>query len=183
MTKKWKVVLLVFFSLVLVLITVGALLKMKNRKQSPQDTITFNKNGLTLKTVYCRPYKKGRVIFGKKEDGAIQPYGEYWRMGANEATTFKVNKDILFAGESLAAGEYSIYAIPGEKTWQIRLNSVNDRWGVSPPDKVNDVLVVNLPVTYTDTIEEQFTMAYVAIDGGVELIIRWENSIVRIPIE
>ena len=121
MTKKWKIVLLVFFSLVIILITAGALLKRNTKKHSPVDIINFNEGGLTLESVYCRPYRKNRTIFGSVEEGALQPYGEFWRMGANEATTLEANRDITFGGKALKAGKYSIYAVPGEEMWRIVL--------------------------------------------------------------
>jgi Protein of unknown function (DUF2911) len=110
MTKKWKVVLLLFFSVILILVAASAFLKMQTKKHSPVDTATFNKGGLNINMVYYRPFKKGRIIFGLADDGALQPYGTYWRLGANDATTIEVNKDVDFAGKVLKAGKYSIYA-------------------------------------------------------------------------
>ncbi|MEJ0056894.1 MAG: DUF2911 domain-containing protein [Bacteroidota bacterium] len=55
-------------------------------KKSPIKTETYSDQGLDIKVVYCQPYKKGRVIFGEERDGALQPYGKYWRLGANAAT-------------------------------------------------------------------------------------------------
>ena len=146
------------------------------------DTITFNRNGLTIKTVYYRPYKKGRVIFGKVEDGALQPFGVYWRLGANDATTIEVNKDVRFAGEPLKAGKYSVYAIPGENNWQIGVNSKANRWGVAEPDHENDVLMVVVPVTYSDEVVEQFKINFVATEKGADMVLKWDTSVVRIPI-
>ena len=71
---------------------------------------------------YSSPYKKGRVIFGESSAGALVPYGAYWRLGANAATEISLNKDVMFAGTPLKAGKYRMYAVPGEKTWQVILN-------------------------------------------------------------
>ena len=183
MPKKWKIILLVFFSAVVIMVALSAFFKMKTKKHSPADTITLNTNGLVLKTVYSRPYKKGRLVFGSKEDGALQPYGVYWRMGANEATTIEVNKDIIFAGKPLKAGKYSIYAVPGETNWKIGVNSTNNRWGYAEPDYSDDVLNASLPVAYDDNIVEQFTIEFEAVEGGANMVLRWDTSIVRIPID
>lgn len=156
---------------------------MNTKKHSPVDTITFNESGLTLKTVYCQPYKKGRKIFGSTEAGALQPYGEYWRMGANEATTLEANRDITFAGKALKAGKYSIYAVTGEKMWRIGVNPDANRWGVPAPNFDDDVISVEVPVSYNDDIVEQLTMEFVAGDSGAVMEIRWENSVVKIPIK
>ena len=77
-----------------------------------------------VRVVYSRPYKRGRNnIFGTKESGAIVPYGERWRTGANEATEITVTKDVLVAGQKLAAGTYSLSTTPGAASWKVHFNS------------------------------------------------------------
>ncbi|MEN8251614.1 MAG: DUF2911 domain-containing protein, partial [Bacteroidota bacterium] len=88
---KWKTILLIFFSLIVILIAFVAYMRMGNKPLSPMDKVGYEKEGLNIEIVYSRPYKKGRIIFGTEEDGALQPYGTYWRLGANEATTFEIN--------------------------------------------------------------------------------------------
>lgn len=182
MTKKWKIVLLVFFSLVIILITAGALLKRNTKKHSPVDIINFNEGGLTLESVYCRPYRKNRTIFGSVEEGALQPYGEFWRMGANEATTLEANRDITFGGKALKAGKYSIYAVPGEEMWRIGVNPDANRWGVPAPSYDKDIISVDVPVTYGDDIVEQLKIDFEDGNPGAVMVIKWEKSIVKIPI-
>jgi len=183
MSKKWKVILLLFFSIIVILLSITAVLKMNTKKHSPIDTISFNEHGLNIKMVYCRPYKNGRLIFGKAEDAALQPFGQYWRMGANDATTFEVNKDVTFAGKPLKAGKYSIYAIPGEKAWEIAINKNANHWGKNEPNHDNDVLVSTVPVTYSDQIIEQFIIEFSPIEGGAEVVLKWDTSVVRIAIK
>jgi hypothetical protein len=183
MTKKWKIVLLVFFSLVVILITAGALLRRNTKKHSPVDKISFNEGGLTLESVYCQPYKKGRKIFGTEDEGALQPFGEYWRMGANEATTLEANRDITFGGKQLKSGKYSIYAVPGEEIWRIGVNPDANRWGVPAPSYDKDVISIDVPVTYGDDIVEQLKIDFVAGNPGAIMVIKWEKSIIKIPIK
>lgn len=183
MTRKWKIVLLLFFSVIVILVTASAFFRMQTKKHSPMDTVTFNKGGLDIKTVYYRPYKKDRVIFGAAEDGALQPFGVYWRLGANDATTIELNKDIIFGGEPLKAGKYAIYAVPGETNWQIGINSKANRWGAAEPDHDNDVLMITVPVTYSDEVIEQLEIAYKATEQGAEMVLKWDTSVVRIPIK
>ena len=183
MTKKWKVVLVLFFSLLVILISAAAFFRLQTKGHSPMDTVTFSQNGLDVEVVYYRPYKKGRLIFGLEEDGALQPFGVYWRLGANDATTIELKTDVSFAGQPLKAGKYSLYAFPGKNSWQIGVNSKSNRWGVSEPDHDDDVLMVEVPVFYSDEIIEQFKISFEASERGAEMVLKWENSIVRIPIE
>jgi hypothetical protein len=183
MTKKWKVVLLLFFSVLVILVTTVAFLKLQTKRHSPIDTITFDEGGLNLKTVYYRPYKKGRLIFGEEADGALQPFGVYWRLGANDATTIEINKDVSFAGQPLKAGKYAVYAYPGKNNWQINVNSKSNLWGAAEPDHDTDVLTVTVPVSYSDEVVEQFKISFEATTEGAEMVLRWDTSVVKIPIK
>ncbi len=182
MAKKWKVVFLVFFSIVVILVCIVAIMRMGTQGASPQETVSYDKDGLKLEVVYCRPYKKGRLIFGTKEAGALQPFGRYWRLGANDATSLELNRDVMFAGKPLKAGRYAVYAVPGEKTWKIGINSEANRWGKAEPDYSKDVLTVDVPVIYTDEVTEQLKIDLEPTETGANMVIRWEKAMVVIPI-
>ena len=49
---------------------------------SPPDTAEYSNRDWKLAFDYSRPYKKGRLIFGAEADDALQPFGQYWRLGA-----------------------------------------------------------------------------------------------------
>ena len=153
-------------------------------KRSPSKTTTFNDRGLDIKVVYCQPSKKGRLIFGEEKDGALQPYGKYWRLGANAATEITFSKNISFAGEPLIAGTYRMYAVPGANAFQIFLNS---ELGVSlsaasEPDHLLDVLKVELPVQSPPAEVEQFTINFGSDSTGVMMDFVWDKTLVRVPI-
>ena len=93
---------------------------------SPSATIDFNDGDLKIQVVYCRPYKKGREIFGK-----LVPYAKTWRTGANEPTTFETNQDLKFGDKVLKAGKYSLWTVPNPETWQVVFNSEIPPWGVN----------------------------------------------------
>ncbi|MEI9917434.1 MAG: DUF2911 domain-containing protein [Bacteroidota bacterium] len=62
-------------------------LNYRNRTLSPPGKVELTVNGLTVSIPYSRPSVRGRLIFGSEEQGALQPYGKYWRLGANESTS------------------------------------------------------------------------------------------------
>src|ERR1041385_3841517 len=71
--------------------------------------------GLTDITVdYHRPLVAGRKIFG-----ALQPYGEVWRAGANYNTTFETTDSVRVEGRWLPNGIYGLHMIPGASSWVI----------------------------------------------------------------
>jgi hypothetical protein len=134
-----------------------------------------------MKVVYCRPSKKGRVIFGDAKDGALQPYGKYWRLGANEATEITFSKNVNFAGQPVNAGTYTMYAVPGPSTWQVALNSDIQKWGYSEPDYSKDVIKVEVPVETAPDME-QFTITFDSDSTAAKMNFAWATALVKVPI-
>src|SRR5690606_12843524 len=114
---------------------------------SPPATTTYNEDGLEITVDYSQPSKKGRLIFGEEKDAALQPYGKYWRLGANAATEITFNKDATLGGEPIEAGTYRMYAVPGAHAFKVSLNSETDVFFVAAePDHEMDVATVDAPV-------------------------------------
>ena len=153
-------------------------------KRSPKKTTTYNDQGLEIKVVYCQPYKKGRLIFGEAKDGALQPYGKYWRLGANAATEITFSKNINFAGQPVSAGTYRMYAVPGATSFQIFINT---ELGVNlsaarEPDHAQDLVKVDVPVETPPSETEQFTINFGNDSTGVKMDLVWDKTLVRVPI-
>ncbi len=152
-------------------------------KRSPSKTTEFSDRGLDIKVVYCQPYKKGRLIFGEEKDGALQPYGKYWRLGANAATEITFSKNVNFAGKPVNAGSYRMYAVPGADSFQISLNSqLGIYFAVNQPDYKLDVVKVDMPVSVAPTETEQFTINFGTDSTGVKMDLVWDKTQVRVPI-
>ena len=66
----------------------------QNRSKSPFEVAVLQQPSLQIE--YCRPYKKGRLIFGPAEENPLLPYGRYWRLGANKATKLVLETDVDF---------------------------------------------------------------------------------------
>ena len=151
-------------------------------KKSPIKTTSYNDKGVDIKVVYCQPYKKGRLIFGDEMDGALQPYGKYWRLGANAATEITFSKNINFAGKPINAGTYRMYAVPGPTSFQVSLNSeLEVYFGVNEPDYTKDVIKVDLPTEPTDETE-QFVINFSSDSTAVNMDFIWDKTKVRVPI-
>ncbi|NAS29796.1 DUF2911 domain-containing protein [Flavobacteriaceae bacterium R38] len=177
---KWFLIILVVLGIGLF----GAYKYMisQTKKASPEDTVEYTQGDLELSVFYNRPYKKGRVIFG-----SLIPYGKVWRTGANEATTFKTNKDLIIDGQKLPAGKYSVFTIPDENNWQVIFNSRMYSWGVKGPNQSSinrkyDALIANIDVTSTDTVVEQFTISF-EDNSGLALVLSWDQTKIVVPIQ
>ncbi|MFT6849970.1 MAG: hypothetical protein ACJATA_000776 [Sphingobacteriales bacterium] len=170
--------------LILVLILAGwlAYTFLTTKNHSPVAVASYSDSTLSIKVDYCQPFKKGRLIFGTEENEALQPYGSYWRIGANEATQITFSSDIIFCGEPLEAGAYWLYAFPGEEFWEIGLNSELGKWGAFPPEPENDVLRVKVKSEQLTPISEQLTIDFRNKGKMIYLQIKWDNVMVPIPI-
>jgi hypothetical protein len=150
---------------------------------SPPTSTTFSAQGLDITVNYSQPSKKGRVIFGDENSGALQPYGVYWRLGANAATEITFSKDVDFAGKEVAAGTYRMYAVPGPTSFEISLNSeLSVYLGVTEPDYSKDIVKVNVPVSAPSAEVEVFTISFEESGSEILMNIAWDTTLVTVPI-
>lgn len=155
----------------------------RNRTLSPPGETTFDKNGLFVEIKYSRPSVRNRLIFGPEADGALQPYGKYWRLGANEATTIEIKQDITFNGVPLKAGIYGLYAIPGKEKFVIGVNEVFDRWGYSEAEYDKDLFTTEVPVTHLQNPIEQYTIRIEdAMANGAIIYFEWSDVQLKVPV-
>ncbi|MDD7887244.1 DUF2911 domain-containing protein [Flavivirga sp. 57AJ16] len=150
---------------------------------SPKDTVEFKLNDLKLEVFYNRPYKKNRAIFG-----ALVPYNKIWRTGANEATTFKTNKNLEIQGLTLPIGKYTLWTVPKDSTWTIIFNSKQYAWGVDSEMKPMwnpnyDVLNIEVPVHKLSSTVEQFTIAFDNSTDNLFLTMAWDDVKVAVPLK
>lgn len=148
-------------------------------KPSPAETATGKAGGATVTINYSAPSVKGRKIFGE-----LVPYDKVWRAGANEATIFQTDKDIMVEGKPLKAGKYSLYAIPGENEWSFIFNSETGQWGIkrggdTSKDASKDVLTVKAKPGKSAAMAEK--LAYEVTANG--FVLRWDNTEVPVAIK
>jgi hypothetical protein len=171
--------------LALVVFVVGAFiyLSYRGRSLSPPGSETLTSGGMTVSVTYSRPSVRGRVIFGDDSQHPLQPYGKYWRLGANESTEITFNRDVLFNGSAVKAGTYRMYAIPGAETFEIRLNSELGKWGAFEPDYKLDVLSTKVQVEKTSAPVEQYTISLAPDGEGINMIFEWANTRFVVPLK
>jgi hypothetical protein len=94
-----------------------------------------------IKITYCQPRTRGREIFG-----ALVPYGQVWRTGANEATEITLTKDVFINGMMITAGTYSVFTIPDKEKWVIIFNKELGLWGSYNYNYKNDLIRFEVPI-------------------------------------
>ena len=151
---------------------------------SPLQIVKFSSENVNYEVEYSRPFKKDRLIFGDESEGALVPFGKYWRTGANAATTFYSSADITFGGELLSAGKYSLYTVPGKENWTIALNFNDDTYfAIAEADKTEDVLRISSKSIDISESAEQFTIDFSTDSLSTYLNLKWDKTLVSIPLK
>src|SRR5258707_10134828 len=130
---------IIFASAILVVFGVAAIAlhaqQDKSKRPSPPATAKCDLPGGGSITVdYSSPQVKGRKIFG-----GLVPYGEPWRTGANEATTFVTTADLMIGGKHVPTGKYTIFTVPNKDKWVLIVSKKTGEWGIPYPGADMDV--------------------------------------------
>lgn len=145
---------------------------------SLKSTITQEVGKTEVSITYSRPNANGREIFG-----ALVPYGEVWRTGANQATTVELSTDVALGGHNVAKGRYSLFTIPGEDSWTILLNTVPDQFGAFSYDAAMDLLRFEVPVESQAAHVETFEIGFTNVaNNAATIVLSWANSRIAIPV-
>ncbi len=149
-------------------------------RASPPDSATASLGGDMVKVCYGAPSARGRTMVG----GDAHPYGTPWRLGANEATAIHLPFAASVAGVDVPAGSYSLYAVVGEKSWDIVVNGVAERWGrpISEEVMASDVGSGTVPVAANEHVERlMMSFEDVSADSAT-LVVEWEAYRVEVPV-
>jgi hypothetical protein len=162
----------------LILFTTAAFAQMGGGKASPPATATCDLGGgKTIKTDYSSPRAKGRKIYG-----GLVPYGEVWRTGANEATTFVTSADVQVGATTVPAGSYTIFTVPAADKWTLIINKTTGEWGIPYKYEGNELGRVDMNVSKLDAPVENLAIAYDKSKAGCVLRIDWETTRVAVNI-
>ena len=135
-------------------------------------------DGKTVIIKYSRPSMRGRKIFGE-----LVPYGKEWRTGANSATSFTTDTAVDIGGTAIPAGSYTLYTIPGEKSWQLIINKQTGQWGTKY-DEAQDLARIPMKVTQRSSGLEIFTISFDKSGGSsATLKLEWENTLASVEVK
>jgi hypothetical protein len=127
--------------------------------------------GKSVNTDYSSPRMKGRKIFGE-----LVPFGQVWRTGANEATTFVTGSDIVVGGKTVPAGSYTIFTVPNADKWTLIINKKTGEWGIPYKYESDELARVDMKVSKLPSPVENFTISYVKSGSGCTLQVDWEST-------
>lgn len=144
---------------------------------SPRDSVRIALNGSTVSVSYGRPFRRGRTIIGK-----VVPYNEVWRTGANEATSFVAETDLLVGGVVVPRGSYSLYTLPSQRQWNLIINKEVGQQGTQY-DRALDLARIPLKRESLKSPVEQFTIALDRTGKDSCLLrLEWEFTSLSVPV-
>ena len=127
--------------------------------------------GKTIKTDYSSPRMKGRKIYG-----GLVPFGEVWRTGANDASTFVTSADVNVGGKTVPAGSYSIFTVPTADKWTLIISKKTGEWGIPYKYESDELGRVDMKVSKLPAPVENFTIAYDKAGASCTLRLDWETT-------
>jgi Protein of unknown function (DUF2911) len=144
----------------------------KSKRPSPPASASCKfQDGKTITVDYSSPRMKGRKIFG-----GLVPYGEVWRAGANEATTFVPNTDVTVGGKAVPAGSYTIFTIPNEDKWTLIISKKTGESGAVYPGEAEDFARIEMKASKLPSPIENFTIGFDQSGATCTMHLDWETT-------
>lgn len=142
---------------------------------SPHARTEWNIAGANISIEYGRPFLKGRTI-GKN----LVPYGQVWRAGADEATTLKSDKPLVFGNLTVPAGTHTLFVLPAADKWVLIVNKQTGQWGTAY-EAGQDLGRVDMSLGKPASVVEQHTIAIAPQAGGGVLQIAFGSVQASVP--
>ncbi len=161
------------FTMLCGLAVFGALAGTARGQNNPRGTSKVTLNGKAVSVEYGRPSLKGRTV--DQMLNRLKP-GQFWRLGADQSTTFSTELDLAFGDVTIRKGEYSIWARKeANNSWTLVFNKQHGIFGTDH-DPAQDFASAPLKETKSGEAEEMLTLHLEKpADGGV-FTIHWGDT-------
>lgn len=143
---------------------------------SPEATVEATVGPAHLTVVYSRPARRGRAIWG-----GLVPYGRWWRTGANAATAFTTDHDLLLGDTRVPAGRYTLFSRFTPDDAHLIVNRQTGQWG-TVYDPAQDLARIPLTRHVLDAPVERFTIALEPAGDGGTLALSWDTLQFSVPV-
>ena len=150
----------------------------EHKRVSPHETVSTTIEGANIKIVYGRPYTRDPTTKEmRKIWGGLVPFGQVWRMGADEATMLTTDHDIAIGGTRIPAGSYSLFLQPEENgPAKLIVNKQTGQWGTKY-DASQDFARIDMERNALAPAADQFTITIDKDANGNRgtLRLKWER--------
>jgi hypothetical protein len=142
---------------------------------SPRDTVQATVGSAHLWIDYGRPALRGRDVWANGVLGDT-----LWRTGANAATQFRTDVDLVLGGNTIPAGTYTLWTTT-TGGYQLVVNKQVGQWG-TVYDSKQDLVRVPLQESSVATPAERFTIAVEPQSSGALLALTWGAKRLTVPL-
>jgi hypothetical protein len=159
-------------------------------------SIHYGREGKLIWIFYHAPSVRGRHIFDG--EGALQPNGTIWRLGADDATVLHTDADLDIGGLPVPKGEYTLYVELDKGNWKLIVNKQltdargRPQWGVNRDGSTTNnqttelgrtALTMGKPPSPVETLKIALTRIGPATVDATQgkLEIAWENVTAFVP--
>lgn len=156
----------------------SALAQLQLPRPSPAGKVSQTVGLTEISVEYSSPAVKGRKVWG-----ALVPYGEVWRTGANQTTKITFSKDVTIGSTAVPAGSYAFFAIPTANAWTLILNKDFNQGGSANYKQELDVVRVQVQ---PKAILHRERLAYVVsdfTDDSASVDLEWEKVRVSLTVK
>jgi hypothetical protein len=150
---------------------------------SPPAQASVTVGGKTLTIRYSAPSVRGRQIFGPGGVVSKDPTYPVWRAGANAATMFHTDANLMVGTLAVPRGDYTLYVdVSNPDAWTLVVNKQTGQWGLTY-DKSQDLGRVKMTMSRPPAPIERlkYTLAQQGT-AAVTLRLEWEQHIATVPV-
>jgi len=165
MRKTW------LFLVFLVALAAGAIPSKSQVASPPAKAACKFADGKTITVNYSSPRMHGRKIFGD-----LVPFGEVWRLGADDATAFVPNVDVIVGGKIVPAGRYTLFTLPAQTKWTLIISRQIGEWGIPYPGEKYDFARIEMKVAKLSKPLENFTISFDQTGTSCTMNLNWETT-------
>jgi hypothetical protein len=126
---------------------------------------------LKIRIDYGQPHARGRKVMHD-----VVKLDEVWRLGANAATEFSTDVDLVLGGATIPKGKYTLFTLPTKAGWKLIVNKKTGEWGTEY-DASADLVKVDLKARTLAEPVESLQITLVPGDGAKgTLTIAWGTA-------
>jgi len=138
---------------------------------SPRDSVKATLGAAHVTIDYSRPSVRGRQIWG-----GVVPWNAVWRLGADMATHFSTDVDLVIGDATVPAGRYTLWMLPSESDPRLIVSRAVNVFGTQY-DPSKDFARVSLTRRAAAPVE-RLTLS--VSDGA--LAIQWADAMWSVPV-
>jgi hypothetical protein len=130
-----------------------------------------------VRVMYIRPVARGRALLG-----SLVRYGRVWTPSADSAMRISFSTNVDIEGKPLAAGSYSVWAIPDSTQWTVIFNKTSHAFHIGSYSQNEDALRVTARIDSLPHVET-LTLGFPVVDGRKAVMqLHWGTTAVKVEI-